>query len=144
MWVLKVLYGLRKLSNFDGAAVMILEKARQKNRIPHLVVMDCIAHRLELAVLDLVKNATYLNVFEDTLKPIFKFYYYSTEYNEICHLLQQKFVLFSARESTQCLPSRLRCLTAVKKILTATIAHLEIFANSKGEKFKCCPKHMVK
>lgn len=65
-------------AKFDGAAVMMGQKtgvaASLKERVPHTVV--CIAHRLELAVLDAVKNVPYLHIFEETMKTAFKMYYY--------------------------------------------------------------------
>lgn len=68
-------------ANFDGAAVMMGAKTvvagRLKQRIPHIITIHCVAHKLELAVLDSVKGCEYLVKFEDTLKTIFKMYYYS-------------------------------------------------------------------
>lgn len=68
-------------ANFDGAAVMMGAKTdvagRLKQKIPHIITIHCVAHKLELAVLDSVKGCEYLVKFEDILKTIFKMYYYS-------------------------------------------------------------------
>ena len=42
----------------------------------------CIAHRLELAVLDTVKHNDYLSEFEDIINNIFLMYYYLPSYNK--------------------------------------------------------------
>ncbi len=57
----------------DGVAVMSEKTGvagRLKQRITHIVIIHCVAHKLELAMLDSVKR--YLVKFEDTLKTIFK------------------------------------------------------------------------
>lgn len=47
-------------ANFDGASVMMGEingvAGQLKRRVPHIVVLHCVAHKLELAVLDAVKG----------------------------------------------------------------------------------------
>ena len=55
----------------NGTAAKILWK------IPHAVAVHCVAHNLELGILDSVKNYDYLKEFESTVKGIFKFYTYS-------------------------------------------------------------------
>jgi len=66
-------------ANFDGEAVMTCGKTgvagRLKQRIPHIITIHCVAHKLQLAVLDGVKGCEYLVKSEDTLKTIFKMYY---------------------------------------------------------------------
>jgi hypothetical protein len=51
-------------ANFDGASVMIGEingvAGRLKRHVPHIVVLHCVAHKLELAVFDTVKRVPYL------------------------------------------------------------------------------------
>jgi hypothetical protein len=68
--------------NFDGASVMSGEKggviAHMRKEIEFPVLyMHCIAHKLELAVLDANKTCKFMTTFEDTLKGVFGFYYFS-------------------------------------------------------------------
>uniref|UniRef100_A0A3P9BE87 C17orf113 probable zinc finger domain-containing protein n=1 Tax=Maylandia zebra TaxID=106582 RepID=A0A3P9BE87_9CICH len=129
-------------ANFDGAAVMMGEKTgvagRLKQRIPHIITIHCVAHKLELAVLDSVKGCEYLVKFEDTLKTIFKMYYYSPkkrrELTEISELLNERLAHFSGLKSTRWLPSRLRCLKAVEKNYTPTVVHMENMAEGSDVK----------
>ncbi len=58
---------------FDGVAVMNEKTGvagRLKQRIPHVIIIHCVAHKLELVMLDSVKR--YLVKLDDTLKTIFK------------------------------------------------------------------------
>ncbi len=128
-------------ANFDGAAVMMGEKTgvagRLKKRIPHITI-HCVEHKLELAMLDSVKGCEYLVKFEDTLKTIFKMYYYSPkkrrELTEISELLNEKVAHFSGLKSTRWLPSRLRCLKAVEKNYTPSVVHMENMAGGSDIK----------
>ena len=68
--------------NFDGASVMSGHisgvQARFKKHQPGLIYTHCVAHRLELAVLDAIKfDDSYLEMFDQMINGIFKFYYYS-------------------------------------------------------------------
>ncbi|KAG2467837.1 MED23 polymerase, partial [Polypterus senegalus] len=111
---------------------------RLKQRIPHIITIHCVAHKLELAVLDSVKGCEYLVKFEGTLKTIFKMYYYSPkkrrELTEISELLNEKLAHFSGLKSTRWLPSRLRCLKAVEKNYTPTVVHMENMAGGSDVK----------
>ena len=63
-----------------GAVKQIIDEIKQfqGDRCENYVtVIHCIAHNLELAVCDAKKNCQYLNRFEEVLKGIFHFYYYS-------------------------------------------------------------------
>ena len=50
---------------FDGAAVMLGAKSgvatRLKNQLPHITVIHCCAHRLELAIKDVLKRADHMS-----------------------------------------------------------------------------------
>ena len=87
--------------NFDGASVMMGKKsgvAKQLQDIAQypLCIIHCVAHNLELAVLDAIKQTPYLAIFEETVKSVFKFYFYSPkrrhEVNEIAAILDQDHV----------------------------------------------------
>ena len=64
--------------NFDGASVMMGNKGGVKalilKVIPAVIPMHCIAHKLELAVLDSVKHIAFLKKYEATLKGLFTMY----------------------------------------------------------------------
>ena len=48
----------------------------EEDKVGHpLCIIYCVAHKLELAVLDAVKRCPYLPTFEDTVKEGYKFYY---------------------------------------------------------------------
>ena len=64
--------------NFDGAAVMMGKHSgvatKLKERVGnYLVAIHYVAHCLELAVLDAVKEVPYLKTFQETVKEVFKY-----------------------------------------------------------------------
>ena len=136
MWLSKVI-----CANFDGASVMMGQTngvaGRLKRRVPHIIVLHCVAHKLELTVLDAVKRFPYLQKFDDTIKAVFKLYYYSPkkrrELKEIGDLIEEKVAHFSGLKSTRWLPSRLRSLKAVEKHYVVTVMHLSSLASGQGE-----------
>lgn len=81
--------------NFDGANVMSGHlngvQARIKIKQPGCVYLWCVAHRLELAVLDAIKNDSYLKDFEETVNSIFKFYYKSPKLRQEIQDLEKVF-----------------------------------------------------
>ena len=85
-------------ANFDGASVMVGEingvAGQLKRLVPHIVVLHCVAHKLELAVLDAVKGVAYLQKFDDSLKAVFKMYYRSPkkrrELKEVGEIVEEK------------------------------------------------------
>ncbi|XP_071964144.1 zinc finger protein 862-like [Antedon mediterranea] len=137
LWESKVI-----CANFDGASVMMGDvngvAGRLKRRIPHIVILHCVAHKLELAVLDAIKKLPFLLEFEETIKSVFKMYYYSPkkrrELKEIGRLIEEKVAHFSGLKSTRWVPSRLRSLKAIETNYAATIMHLENMSTSqRGE-----------
>ena len=69
-------------SKLDGASVMMgkisVVAARLKGRIgDHHVTTHCLAHDFELAVTDAIKEVPYHTKFDDMVKGVFKFYFYS-------------------------------------------------------------------
>lgn len=66
--------------NFDGASVMLGSKSgvaqKLKERVGnYLVPIHCVAHCLEIAILDAVKEVPYLKTFQETVQVVFKYYY---------------------------------------------------------------------
>ena len=81
IWLKKVV-----CANFDGASVMMGKingvAGKLDRRIPYIVILHCVAHKLELAVLDAVKQVPYLKEFDDIVKAIFKMYHRSPKKKE--------------------------------------------------------------
>lgn len=67
-------------ANFDGASVNFGSKSgvfqKIKEFVPEVIGIHCIAHMLELAVLDANKKFSYMSTFEATVKGVFKFYFF--------------------------------------------------------------------
>lgn len=80
----------------DGASVMmgrqngVLKKI--KDDVPHLIEMHCVAHKLELGILDAFKDESILTELKDLLQGIYKHYHYSPkalrELNELAQVLE--------------------------------------------------------
>ena len=45
-----------------------------KADVPHLIDIHCVAHRLQLSVLDAIRDHPYISEFESGLKKLFSFY----------------------------------------------------------------------
>lgn len=90
-------------ANFDGASVMQGRKSgvvgHILNEIPDIIPIHCIAHKLELAVLDSTKNIPFLKRNEDTMKGIFIMYHASPKklrgLNELAVALEVDILQFS-------------------------------------------------
>ena len=90
-------------ANFDGASVMQGRKSgvvgHILNEIPDIIPIHCIAHKLELAVLDSIKNIPFLKRYEDTMKGIFITYHASPKklrgLNELAVALEVDILQFS-------------------------------------------------
>ena len=128
--------------NFDGANVMIGAKGgvskKLEDKVSHpICIIHCVAHKLELAVLDAVKRCPYLSTFEDTVKEVYKFYYYSPkrrrEVNEIANIIDEDSVYYSGLQKTRWLASRYRAITALEKHYVTTVMHLQHKTGSTGE-----------
>ena len=80
----------------DGASIMmgrqngVLKKI--KDDVPHLIEMHCVAHKLELAILDAFNDESILTELKDLLQGIYKHYHYSPkalrELNELAQVLE--------------------------------------------------------
>ena len=77
----------------DGAACNMGAKngvAKKMNDIVEnqVIVTHCVAHKLELGILDAVKEVGYLQKFEDGLKRICKFYSFSPKRRSQLYLMK--------------------------------------------------------
>ena len=129
-------------SNFDGASVMMGKRsgvaARLRDRIgDHHVTMHCVAHNLELAVADAIKEVPYYTKFEDTVKGVFKFYSYSPkkrrELSQISAFLDEDRVHYGGLKAIRWLASQHKALLALQKHYAVTVYHLEDTTSSSGE-----------
>ena len=100
-----------------------------KEVIPTALGIHCVAHKLELAVLDASKSCPQMAKFEDTLKGIFNYYHFSPkrrrELKEISHLFETELAHFSAVKQVRWLASKERAVSALKRNLATVVLHLE-------------------
>ena len=120
--------------NFDGASVMSghLNGVQAKFKVlqPGIVYTHCVAHKLELAVLDAIKrNDKYLSEFDDTINSILRFYFYSPvrrkELKEIAELLQGDFKQMGLLKNIRWVSSRSRALKILETNYQAMVFDLE-------------------
>ncbi|KAJ1194901.1 hypothetical protein NDU88_004186 [Pleurodeles waltl] len=118
--------------NFDGAAVMMGSKggvaALLKKDIPFLLPFHCVAHKLQLGILDAVKSKPSICQFEETLKWIFKFYWYSPkrrrDAKEISRIIDENFAHFTDIKQIRWVSSKTRALAAMQQNLQTVVLHL--------------------
>lgn len=79
--------------------------------------MHCVAHKLELAILDAVKEMPILKNFEETIKLIYKFYHYS--------------------------PKRRREVKAIPAVLDEDLCHLSSIKQVRGQTIMCDSSYML-
>ena len=95
-----------------------------------LIYTHCVAHRLELAVLDAIKfDDKYLELFDFTINGIFKFYYYSAvrrkELKTIGDLLDEEFKQLGLLKNIRWLASRSRALSILETNYRVLVSDLE-------------------
>lgn len=122
------------MANFDGASVNFGNKngvvTKLKNVIPEIYALQCIAHKLELAVFDAVNCWEYLkNTFETIVKGIYNFYHYSPkrrrEIKDIADVMEKDFAHLSNVKQVRWLSSKQNALNAVKNNYCIIVSHLE-------------------
>lgn len=130
--------------NFDGAAVNMGQKngvaKRLKDRIGnHLITVHCVAHNLELSVLDVMNDndMNYLDNLESTLRGVYKFYHMSPKQrrglHELASVLNEDMPYYSGVKQVRWLASRWRAICAVEKNYRVTVEHLEnVAANEEN------------
>ena len=99
-----------------------------EDKVGHpLFIIHCVAHKLELAVLDPVKRCPHLPTFEDTVKQVYKFYYSPKrrrEVNKIANIIDEDAVYYSGLQKTRWLVSTYRGITALSRHYVTTVMHL--------------------
>ena len=120
--------------NLDGASVNMgihngVAAKLQATLGPHLTKVHCINHQLELAILDIRKQHSYLGIFESTLKCIFSFYNHSPkcvrELEEIADAINVKLLKFGSVHQCSWVASQLRVVTALDQNYQAICKHFQ-------------------
>ncbi|XP_067656447.1 zinc finger protein 862-like [Haliotis asinina] len=120
--------------NLDGAAVNMGAKNGVAKQLSDLVdnkviITHCVAHKLELGVLDGIKHMDYVKKFEDTIKRICKFYSYSPkrrqELQKLACFFQENLIMYTEIKAIRWVSSKLRALKAVCADLHVTVSHME-------------------
>lgn len=117
----------------DGASVYVGGLngvvAKLRVEIPWLLGAHCIAHRLELSVLDALKDEEQLNNVQEMLQGLYKHYHYSPkalrELKELAQVLDEKINKPVNLRGTRWLPHISRALTVMMKSFSVIYAHLE-------------------
>ena len=127
--------------NFDGAAVMMgckggAAKLLEGSFGTHIIPIHCVAHKLELGVLDAVKEDSYMTKFEDATKSVYRFYHRANnrrrELNAIADVLETDLLRYGEVKAIRGVSSKSRAIHAIKVNLQATVAHLEHALSRKG------------
>ena len=120
--------------NFDGATVMSGHKSGVQKRLkdiqPGLIYTHCVAHRLELAMLDALKlKDDYLHRFVENINGLFKFYCYSPiwrkELKDMASEIEVEFKQFGLLKNIHWLASRSRALQILEHNYLAIVYDLE-------------------
>jgi len=115
--------------NMDGAAVNMGAKNGVAKKINDsvdnkVIIMHCVAHKLELGILDAVKDVGYLKKFEDELKRICKFYSSSPkrrgELKNLAKIFEEDLLMHTEIKAVRWASSKHRVLTAVCQDLHIT------------------------
>ncbi|XP_014666762.1 PREDICTED: zinc finger protein 862-like [Priapulus caudatus] len=117
----------------DGAAVNIGNKNSVKTRLlqecPHLVVTHCVAHRLELGVLNAIKENEMLTTVKDMLLKVHKHYHYSPkalrELRAIANAMDERCIKPKRLQGTRWLPHIMKASKALMDGYVPVRAHFE-------------------
>lgn len=136
----------------DGASVNLGAKggivALFQKDTPHLVGIHCVAHKLELGILDACKGIGRVGKFQDSMKGILKFYSNSSkrvrEIDEIATVLEEASEKFGKWNAVRWIASKHRTMKAIKKNWKATVAHLEHIGSSSSKEEAALAKGHLK
>lgn len=124
----------------DGASVNVGSQsglgAILKRDIPYLIQIHCIAHKLELAVLDACKQVNYVEKFQNIVKRLLKYYSKSGkrlhELSEVGKILSQEVRSFGKWNPIRWIASKSRILKVINSNFSAVVTHLEEKAAGGG------------
>ena len=133
--------------NLDGASVNMgvyngLGVRLQLRNGQH-VVTHCINHGLELSILDIRKDESYINELESVIKCVFSFYHYSAKRVRALELvaatLDVHLAHFGGIQAIRWVSSQHRALQALHTNYTATCEHLDnIAVSGSKDSAKAC------
>lgn len=146
----EVIYGKGVNCNFDGAAVMSGRlsgvRTKMQEKQPGMVFTHCIAHNLELAVLDSIKSDTNLERLQATISAMFLCYYHSPkkrrEIKSISDLLEHTFKQFGGLKRVRWLASRHRALSIIETNYSALVIHQENIGESDDANAQTAKGHV--
>lgn len=121
----------------DGAASMVGHKSGLvtllKRDVPNCISVHCVAHRLQLAILDATGKIDYLSEFDRTVKKVFHFYRGSNKrlqsLRKTASVLEVEIVKLRDIHSIRWVSSKSDAMTALKKNFVAVIVNLESVAS---------------
>ena len=125
----------QKLVGFgcDGAAVNLGRNNSVATRIKdghdYIVAVHCVAHRLELGVLQAIKNNELLNDVKDILRKVHKHYHFSPkalrEVKEIAMAIDEKVMKPSRVDGTRWTPHMAKALSVLCSSYSVLLTHFE-------------------
>ena len=124
----------------DGAKVNIGSRnsvaTRMQQDRPYVVIGHCVAHRLELGVLQATKQNEHLEVLQDMMKRIHKHYHFSPkalrELKEIADALEEKFLKPSRLQGTRWLPHISGALMIIAEKYSVLYSHFDHVSQSNS------------
>jgi hypothetical protein len=126
----------------DGAENMVghnLGLAKQmKDICSNMLSIHCVAHRLQLAVIDVSKDTGYLKIFDNVVRNIFNFYHGSSKrlytLNEISEVLEEEILKLRDIHTVRWLASKVSAVTALPLSWKAIVTHLEqLICNNESD-----------
>ena len=108
-----------------------------KRDIPYLIHIHCIAHKLELAVLDACKHVSYVEKFQNTIKCVLKYYSKSGkrlhELSVIGNVLSKEVRSFGKWNPVRWIALKCRILKAINHDWLSIVLHMEGKAVGNGD-----------
>ena len=124
---------------FDGASVNMgvlngVQSLVKRDIGNWVLVMHCVNHSFELALLDMKKNDEYLQEFEEVIKQLFSIYHWSPKLTRELQMLalvfEEEFEKFAALKNMRWSSSSFCAMTKLKKTLPNVSSRLEALAAS--------------
>uniref|UniRef100_A0A8C5QKG7 TTF-type domain-containing protein n=1 Tax=Leptobrachium leishanense TaxID=445787 RepID=A0A8C5QKG7_9ANUR len=117
----------------DGAASMLGHKSglavQMKDICPQIISIHCVAHRLQLAVLDVCKEVPYLQTFDDVVRRVFKYYHGSAkrlqQLKEVAKSLSEEILKLRDIHTVRWLCSKVDALRAFLQNWKTVVTHFE-------------------
>ena len=111
--------------------------ARIERQVPNITTIHCVAHNLQLAIMDAAQDLPYLSEkFEPTLKKLFQFYHYSPTkqrgLTNVAQLLEEDIVRLGNIHTVRWVASKVRALNALRKDWKVVVTHLEEIGGSQS------------